>query len=86
MSIDMGGDHHSYDLVMYLKRQLTGLARNTTTSLDVTVTIDSNAPATCGGMGGSPDESAFVKDRRRAVQARSCRDRCNVPLARSTMA
>jgi hypothetical protein len=57
----MSGNNHSDDLFMYLKRQITGLARNTTYLLDVAVTIDTNAPASCGGIGGSPGESLFFK-------------------------
>jgi hypothetical protein len=57
----MSGNNHSDDLFMYLKRQLTGLARKTTYTLDVSVIIDTNAPAACGGIGGSPGLSVAFK-------------------------
>jgi len=57
----MSGSNHSDDLFMYIKRQITGLAHGAEYVLDVSVTIDSNAPGTCGGIGGSPGESVFVK-------------------------
>ncbi len=57
----MSGNNHSDDLFMFIKRQITGLAQSTQYLLDVTVILDSNAPATCGGAGGAPGESVFVK-------------------------
>lgn len=57
----MSGNNHSDDLFMYIKHPIAGLAASAQYLLDLTVTLDSNAPATCGGIGGSPGESVFVK-------------------------
>ena len=57
----MSGSNHSDDLFMYIKRQIVGLSPGAQYVLDVSVTLDTNAPATCGGIGGSPGESVFVK-------------------------
>jgi hypothetical protein len=46
---------------MYLTRQITGLAPQTTYLLDVVVVIDTNAPSDCGGIGGAPGASLFFK-------------------------
>lgn len=57
----MNGNNHSDDLFMYVTRQITGLAPQTAYLLDVTVTIDTNAPGDCGGIGGSPGASVYFK-------------------------
>ena len=41
----MSGSNHSDDLFMYIKRQVTGLKPSAQYVLDVSVTIDTNAPA-----------------------------------------
>jgi hypothetical protein len=57
----MSGNNHSDDLFMYVKRRVTGLAQKASYLFDVAVTIDTNASAVCGGIGGAPGESVFVK-------------------------
>jgi hypothetical protein len=57
----VSGNNHSDDLFMYLGRQITGLAPQTTYLLDVVVVIDTNAPSDCGGIGGAPGGSVFFK-------------------------
>jgi hypothetical protein len=59
--VRMSSNNHSDDMFMYLMRQITGLAPQTTYLLDVVAVIDTNAPADCGGIGGSPGGSVAVK-------------------------
>ncbi|MDQ2647513.1 MAG: hypothetical protein M3020_27175, partial [Myxococcota bacterium] len=57
----LGGDNHSDDLFMYLTHRLEGLKPSASYTLDVAVDIGTNAPADCGGIGGSPGPSVHFK-------------------------
>jgi hypothetical protein len=59
--LQMNSNNHSDDMFMYLMHQITGLAPQTKYLLDVVAVIDTNAPADCGGIGGSPGGSVTVK-------------------------
>lgn len=56
--------NRSDDLFVYLKRRIgttEQLEPNTTYRLSFTVTIASNAPSGCAGVGGAPGEGLYVK-------------------------
>lgn len=55
------GNNHSDDLFMYVARRVAGLQPAKQYLLDVNVEIATNAPADCGGIGGSPGLSVYVK-------------------------
>ena len=57
----LNGNNHSDDLFMYVMCEITGLAPQTRYLLDVVAVIDTNAPADCNGIGGSPGGSVTVK-------------------------
>lgn len=57
----MGGNNHSDDLFLYLARPIGGLLPATAYAVDVRVDIGTNAPADCGGIGGSPGRSVYFK-------------------------
>jgi hypothetical protein len=57
----INGNNHSDDLFMYVTRKITGLAPQKRYLLDVVVTIDSNAPSDCGGIGGAPGLDVYFK-------------------------
>ena len=58
------GNNHSDDLFMFLKRQLTaadGIQANREYIVDFRIWMISDAPAGCGGVGGAPGESVYLK-------------------------
>ncbi len=60
----IGGTNRSDDLFMFLTRQLTaddGVQPNTTYELSFRITVASNAPSGCIGIGGAPGESVYLK-------------------------
>jgi hypothetical protein len=57
----ISGNNHSDDLFMFWKGQIVGLAPNTSYRVRFEVEIATNVPAGCGGVGGSPGESVWVK-------------------------
>ena len=60
----LSGNNHSDDLFMFLKRKLgtaQGLKANTEYLVRFDITFDSNVPTGCGGIGGSPGESVYLK-------------------------
>jgi hypothetical protein len=57
----ISGVNLSDDLFMYLKRNLTGLAANTTYLLDVTAVLATNASSDCIGGGGAPGTGVLLK-------------------------
>ena len=59
--LKVNGNNHSDDLFSYLFYAVHGLAPQTLYRLHMTVVIDTNAPADCGGIGGSPGTGVFVK-------------------------
>ena len=61
MGLLLTGMNQSDDLFMFLKREVTGLEPNTTYTLTYHVTLASNAPSGCVGIGGAPGESVFLK-------------------------
>jgi hypothetical protein len=59
--IRLTGDNHSDDLFMYLTRGVTGLLPNAQYSARFRVTLATNAPRNCVGIGGAPGESVVLK-------------------------
>lgn len=55
------GTNHSDDLFMYLTRAITALAPNKPYALRFRVTLATNAPRNCVGIGGAPGESVVLK-------------------------
>ena len=56
----LSGWNYSDDLFMFLRRRLT-VAPNQNYLVDFTVTFATNAGAECGGIGGAPGESVYLK-------------------------
>lgn len=60
----VGGSNRSDDLFMYLARRLgpaQGLVPNRTYRVDLEITLASNAPSGCFGIGGAPGEAVTLK-------------------------
>jgi hypothetical protein len=60
----VSSQNRSDDLFVYLKRRIGAaeqLEPNTTYRLSFTVTIASNAPSGCAGVGGAPGEGLYIK-------------------------
>jgi len=57
----LSGNNHSDDLFMFIKKKFSGLKPNTRYELEFEVTLATNAPRGCIGVGGAPGESVFVK-------------------------
>lgn len=60
----IGGSNRSDDLFMYLTLRLGpahGIVPNATYRVDFAITLASNAPSDCFGIGGSPGESVTLK-------------------------
>jgi len=58
------GHNRSGDLFMFLKRRLTtadGIVAGQTYRIEYVITLASNAPSRCVGIGGAPGESVFLK-------------------------
>jgi hypothetical protein len=58
------GHNRSDDLFMFLKRRLRvedGIAPGRTYRVEYIIKFASNAPSGCGGIGGAPGESVFLK-------------------------
>jgi hypothetical protein len=55
------GMNRSDDLLMYLTRQIDGLKPNTMYQVRFDITLASNAGTGCGGIGGAPGESVYLK-------------------------
>ncbi|MBW3628072.1 MAG: hypothetical protein KY464_02130 [Gemmatimonadetes bacterium] len=60
-SMYMYGNNHSDDLIMYMRKQITGLKPNTEYRVRFVVEIASNAPLDCGAPGGPVGESVYLK-------------------------
>jgi hypothetical protein len=56
----MGATNLSDDLLLYTYRKVTGLLPNNSYIGQFTVTLASDAPAGCAGVGGSPGESVWL--------------------------
>lgn len=61
MGLLLTGMNQSDDLFMFLKREVTGLEPHTSYTLTYHITLASNAPSGCVGIGGAPGESVFLK-------------------------
>ena len=59
--IYLQGHNRSDDLYMYLQRQVGGLEPKTAYSAVITVHLATNVASGMMGIGGSPDESVYVK-------------------------
>lgn len=57
----ISGHNHSDDLFMYLKRRVSGFEPTTNYQVSFVVEFATDVPTGCGGIGGSPGESVFVK-------------------------
>lgn len=55
------GHNRSDDLFMYMTRAVTGLQPNTDYTVELGITIASNVPSGCVGIGGSPGEGVYIK-------------------------
>ena len=55
------GNNHSDDLFMYLTRELGNLAPGRSYAIRYRVTLATNAPKGCVGVGGAPGESVVLK-------------------------
>ncbi len=58
------GNNHSDDLFMFMTRQLhksDGIVAGQSYSMSYKVSLASNAPSNCSGIGGAPGESVYVK-------------------------
>lgn len=65
------GHNRSADLFMFLKRRLTtadGIAAGQTYRIEYVITLASNAPSRCVGIGGAPGESVFLKAGASSIQ------------------
>jgi hypothetical protein len=57
----LAGNNHTDDLFMFIKGRVSGLAAGRTYRVGFTVEIATDVPADCGGVGGSPGQSVFLK-------------------------
>lgn len=57
----MSSHNHTDDAFMFYKHQVPGLTPGTRYAATFTVTIATDVPQGCGGAGGAPGESVFVK-------------------------
>ena len=64
----ISGNNHTDDLFMFFKRQVTGLRPSTTYRATFVVEIATDVPRDCGGVGGSPGESVFLKAGASAIE------------------
>ena len=59
--LKVSGNNHSDDLFMFIKKKFTGFEPNTRYQLQFEITIATNAPRGCVGVGGAPGESVTIK-------------------------
>src|SRR5215207_3212894 len=59
--IRLTGENHSDDLFMYITRGVTGLLPNAQYGARFRITVATNAPRNCVGVGGAPGESVVLK-------------------------
>ena len=59
-SIFISGNNHSDDLLMFLKKQITGLKPNQAYRAKFYIDFASNAPSNVPGVGGSPGENVAL--------------------------
>jgi hypothetical protein len=60
-AILLTGTNHSDDLFMYITQGVTGLVPNAQYAARFRVTLATNAPRNCAGIGGAPGESVVLK-------------------------
>ena len=60
-AILLTGTNYSDDLFMYITQGVTGLVPNAEYSVRFRVTLATNAPKNCAGIGGAPGESVVLK-------------------------
>lgn len=60
-ALRLGGNNHSDDLCMFLRKKVGGLKPNTDYRVGFNVVLASNAPNGAIGVGGAPAESVYVK-------------------------
>ncbi|MEM9556283.1 MAG: hypothetical protein AAGC60_18650 [Acidobacteriota bacterium] len=59
--IRLTGNNHSDDLFMFARRPISGLSPSTCYQVSFHLTLATNAPSGCVGVGGAPGEAVFVK-------------------------
>jgi len=64
----LAGANHSDDLFMYITREAPRLAPNASYAIRFRVTVATNAPKNCAGIGGAPGESVVLKVGATAVE------------------
>lgn len=57
----VAGTNHSDDLFMFIKKRYTGFRANSRYELTFKITIATNAPKGCAGIGGAPGEDVYIK-------------------------
>ena len=57
----ISGNNHSDDLFMFFKRRITGLQPRTSYEARFMVEFATDVPRGCGGIGGAPGESVYLK-------------------------
>jgi hypothetical protein len=55
------GNNHSDDLFMFASHAVDGLRPAAAYDVEMEIVLATNAPADCGGIGGAPGTSVFVK-------------------------
>jgi hypothetical protein len=70
----LSGNNHTDDLFMFIKGRLTGLSPGRTYRVRFAVEIATDVPADCGGVGGSPGQSVFLKAGASDVEPRAIAD------------
>ena len=55
------GNNHSDDLIMALRGRIDGLPANRLLKVELSLTLATNVEQGCGGIGGAPGESVYVK-------------------------
>jgi hypothetical protein len=70
----LSGNNHSDDLFMFLARRLDGLRPAAVYRASFTVEIATDVPRGCGGVGGAPGESVFLKAGASGVEPRVAAD------------
>jgi hypothetical protein len=70
----ISGDNHSDDLFMFYKRRVAGLDAAARYEVRLEVEIATDVPTGCGGVGGSPGESVYVKAGAGPFEPRTARD------------
>ena len=70
----LSGNNHTDDLFMFIKGRVTGLAAGRQYRVSLAVEIATDVPADCGGVGGSPGQSVYLKAGASEVEPRAVPD------------